>query len=304
MHGLIPGEPVGGEDGKHRFERLSLGTGKLGIVGVREPVGPHSGRVEPGAFLDEGAVGLGQTEYSFVGRLARRGAGEPLPELADAQEGEFSSEAFEPGDVVVERRGTYPKLGGEGGEGDGFEALLVARAAAASTTASLLNPALGDTGGPLSHALEVGVLERGRVLKPVAHGPVHSNVREPDQRHGYYHRACDDHAQGANHRGNGVGVERVVDGGTYPRPGKIAKHREVGREQQCPKQQPASSVYLVQQHAYGKQGDALESAAARRAATSAIPPTLSSGPARGESLLPSLAPSRGESASFTKGIRL
>src|SRR5918997_1289882 len=109
-----------------------------------------------------------------------------------------------------------------------------AREAAASTTASLLNPVLGDTGWPLSHALEVSVLERGRVLKPVAHGPVHADVREPNQRHGYSQGACKDHTQGSHHRGHRVGVEHVVDGSTYARSGKVAKHREVGREQQCP----------------------------------------------------------------------
>jgi hypothetical protein len=96
VDGLLTGEPVGGEDGQHRFERLPLGLGEFGIVGVREPVGPDGGRIEPGALLDEAAVGLGQAEDPLVGRLARRGAGEPLPELADAQEGEFSPQALEP----------------------------------------------------------------------------------------------------------------------------------------------------------------------------------------------------------------
>jgi len=136
VHGLLTGEPVGGEDGQHRFERLSLGLRKFRIVGVREPVGPHGGSVEPGTLLDEAAVGLRQPEYSFVGRFARRGAGEPLPELADAQEGEFSPQAPEPGDVVVERRGAYPELGREARERDGFQALLV-----------------GQGGGGLDHRL-------------------------------------------------------------------------------------------------------------------------------------------------------
>ena len=42
MHGLLAGEPVGGEDGQHRFERLSLGLGEFGIVGMREPVASYS----------------------------------------------------------------------------------------------------------------------------------------------------------------------------------------------------------------------------------------------------------------------
>src|ERR671916_2877286 len=132
-----------------------------------------------------------------------------------------------------------------------------AREAAASTTASLPNPVLGDIGRTLSHAFEVRVLERGRVLETVAHGPVHAYVRGPDQRHRYRQRAREDHPRGAHQRGQGVGVERVVDGGADPGPGKVTEHGEVGREQQHPEHQPATPVYPVEQHAQKEQGDAL-----------------------------------------------
>jgi hypothetical protein len=79
---------------------------------------------------------LRQAEDTLVGRLARRSPGELLPELADSQEGEFSPQALEPGNVVVERRGAYPKLGREAGERDGFQALLI-----------------GQGGGDLDHRL-------------------------------------------------------------------------------------------------------------------------------------------------------
>ena len=62
MHGLLTVEPVGGEDGPHRLERFPLGLCGLGIVGVRESVGPDGGCVETSALLDEAAVGLRQTE--------------------------------------------------------------------------------------------------------------------------------------------------------------------------------------------------------------------------------------------------
>ncbi len=94
--------------------------------------------------------------------------------------------------------------------------------------------------------LQVSVLEKSWVLESVTYSTVEGNVAEPNERHRNSARMCAKVSKSQQGERSETCMAKVIQGGPGTRIRQIAKHEDVGDEEQQSEQQPAEVKMLIE----------------------------------------------------------